>query len=608
MVATPTPDPRVLSPALASEFALPTPTPRPTPSPIPAAELVAVWPSPQPLVPGTVVTGQLTAEDGLMQDGTYVDAYEFTAAPGEIITLTLRSTELDTVLALVNSHQEVIAYNDDSSKEDTNSRLVLPVPAADTYQVLVNAYETVTGEYALHLDIADHREQQPRLTLGEPVSGWLIPGDETNAAGLYTDRWVLSMPGEAVVVWAHSEEFDVRLDAFAAAGRLLVKNGDLDPVGLEYDARMVLAPSPALAGGSEVKGAVALQDEFAVGGAYELLAFPLPTSYPEKAVVKVRPVLVQGADGVGGAQASPAQVQAAIAHANEVWQTCGIDVVAENDTVMTVAVPGLENGIEVNSREWTEQEEALMAHPSHALPQEGVVTAYVVSAIDEGGRYGIAYPTTRYPASRSGLVLIADVGVTEAAYLGTLAHEIGHILGLNHPDLDDGDTANDTEANLMFTSEGLDVELERVYGELTPLQCLVARSSPHFLHAEGEGPLVPPAFQRSARLLFPGDSIQGALTTRDAIIAEEAEQFLDVYYFYGQAGETVVLDLTATAFDPVLLLDGPDGERIALDDDGGEGWNAHLRLTLPESGDYSIGVTSVSRAVGAYQLTLTAAE
>jgi hypothetical protein len=604
-VATPTPDALIRSPALASEFALPTPTARPTLPPMPAADLVARWPAVQPLAAGAPVTGQLTAEDGLMQDGTYVDAYEFTAAPGEVITVELRSITLDTILLLVNSQQEVIAYNDDAGKENTDSRLVLPVPTAGTYQLLVNTYEAVTGEYTLSLASADHRNQHSPLTLGEPAAGWLIPGDDLNAAGLYVDRWVLAMPAEPIVVWARSAEFDVRLDAIDPDGRLLVKNGDLDAVGLEYDARIFLAPSPALPAGSEVTLEVALQGEFAVGGAYDLLAVPLPTTYPEKAVVKVRPVLVKGANGIGGAQALPAQVQEAISRANEIWQACGIEVVAESEMVQTIALPGLESGIEVNSLEWTEQEEALMTHDSHALPEEGIITAYVVSAIDEGNRYGIAYPTTRYPASRSGLVLIADSTVTQPAYLSTLGHEIGHILGLGHPDLDDGDMTNDTQANLMFTSEGLETELDWVYGELTPMQCMIARSSPHFLHSEEAGSLVPRAFQRHARLLFPGDRIQGALTTRDAIIAEAGEPFVDVYYFHGQTGETMILDLTATAFDPLLLIDGPTGERIALDDDGGEGWNAHLRLTLPESGDYSIGVTSVSRAMGAYQLTLT---
>jgi hypothetical protein len=573
--------------------------------------LVAEWPQAQALAANRPMPGTLTTGDGTMQDGTYFDLYEYTGAPGEILTLDLSSTDFDTVLMVVNSNQEVIGYNDDFSKADTNSRLVLPVPAAGAYQVIVNTFnvleDVLEGDYSLRLAVTDARQPDNQLVVGEPAHGWLIPGDETNAAGLYVDHWVIQMPEQPLVVWARSTEFDVRLDALDSAGNPVVKNGDLDAVGLEYDARILLMPGEQIPPGSEVTLAVALQGAFAVGGAYELVALPLPAISGENAVVKVRPVLVQGAGGEGGSEATAEQVMAAVARANDIWQTCGIDVVAEGD-VATIAIPGLEESIEVNSLDWTEQEASLMTHPSHTLPQAGVITAYFVRDIDNGDRYGIAYPTTRYPAERSGIVLIADSGVVDPVFAGTLAHEIGHLLGLSHPDRDDGDPGNDTQANVMFTSEGLEMELQTVNGELTPLQCLIARTSPHFLHVNGDTPPAPAAFARKPRQLLMGDSVRDALTTRDALASVDEEQFLDVYYLHGEAGETVAIDLASTAFDPVLLLEGPDGEMITLDDDGGGEWNARIVQTLPESGDYSIGVTSVTRAVGAYQLAVSPGE
>lgn len=600
----------ITSPELASEFAILTPTPRPTATTIPATALIANQPPAQPLAPNTVVTGELTSGDGRMQDGTYVDRYLFTGAPGQIVTLQLRSTQFDTVLALTNADDEVIAYNDDFFKGATDSRLELALPQPGAYAVLVNTYDLVAGAYTLQLTVADHRQQGDHLPIGTPAQGWLLPGDATNAAGLLMDQWRLTMPAEPVVVWARSTEFDVRLDALNRAGQVIGKNGDLDRIGLEHDARLLLMPSAQLAAGSPVTLTVALQGEFAVGGAYDLLALPLSAVAPETgtptAVVKVRPVIVKGAEGQGGSQATPAQLLAAVAHANAVWQTCGIAVVAEDNAVKTVAIPGMEGSVQVQSDDWTPQENTLMAHPLHALPAEGVITAFFVHELDGGERYGLAYPTTRYPAGRSGLVLVADVGATEEAFLGTLAHEIGHILGLNHPDLDDGDPLNDTQANVMFTSEGVAGELTRVYGGLTPLQCMTARAARHFLHFPGEQIAIAPALQRSDRVLQMGDHISGSLTTRDALLSTEGEQFLDVYYFHGQADTPVTIELAAAAFDPILLLQGPDGEQIAMDDDGGGGLQAQINVTLPQSGDYSIGVTSFRRAVGAYELRVAA--
>ncbi|MGH2543715.1 MAG: hypothetical protein ACRDIB_13005, partial [Ardenticatenaceae bacterium] len=303
-------------------------------------------------------------------------------------------------------------------------------------------------------------------------------------------------------------------------------------------------------------------------------------------------------------------ISATIARASDVWRQCGIEIVIENDELQTIAVPGLEVSVPVipatASDQWTPEEESLMVHPSHALPTEGIITAYFVGQIGDGEQYGFAYPTTRYPAWRSGMLLVSDKALVGEAYLGTLAHEIGHILGLNHPLLDDGDPVNDTRENLMFTSEGVEGELDRVYGALTPLQCVVARAAPRFLHTPENEPLVPPPFSRSDRILLAGERVTGALTTRDAVTTDETEQFLDVYYLRGQEGDQITLDLTATAFDPYLLVDGPDGERLTQDDDSGEGWNVRVTLTLPQTGDYAIGVTSFARAVGAYELTVSA--
>lgn len=224
--------------------------------------------------------------------------------------------------------------------------------------------------------------------------------------------------------------------------------------------------------------------------------------------------------------------------------------------------------------------------------------------------YGFAYPSTRYAPTHSSMVLVGDNGITQTTYLGTLSHELGHILGLNHPDLNDGDATNDTARNLMFTSTGVaDTELEQVYNWLTPLQCSIARATPHFLHLDDDVPLVDPPFRRSDRVLTTGATVSGSLTPRDGITqgagitSEEAEQFLDVFYFYGYEGDNVTIRLESADFDAFLLLEDQNDNRLSQDDDSGGDLNAQISLTIPQTGDYSIGVTSFTKSVGAYELT-----
>ena len=78
------------------------------------------------------------------------------------------------------------------------------------------------------------------------------------------------------------------------------------------------------------------------------------------------------------------------------------------------------------------------------------------------------------------------------------------------------------------------------------------------------------------------------------------------WQFQGQAGERLVITANALdqAFDPYLILYGPDGVEIASDDDGGEGLNARLEITLPVSGLYTASVTSYDGSSGRYLIEI----
>jgi hypothetical protein len=535
---------------------------------------------------------------GLLSDGSFFDIYEFSGAPRQFATVRVSSQTFDAVVAVMGPGGRLIANNDDvDPKAGHDAGVSLYIPAAGTYQVWVNTYSPGGGEYEVEMKMADRSEKPTELHPGETVHGWLTPGDARNEDGSYIDRWTLRMEERPLVIWLRSDELDTLLTARRQDGRLLIANDDLDQIGGDHDSRIVLSPSPQAPVGSQVVLEAASSGKGAAEGAYRLTALPLPEiSRKLSGQVTIRLVIVRGEEGRGGAEVSPREVEAAVRRAREVWSACGIDVV-EDGPVRTIDLPGLEGRVKVMTETWTPQELLLQGHPLHARPEEGIFTVYIVHETDGGERHGLAYPVTRYSSGRSG-VLLADGAFQGSPVPLTLAHEIGHMLGLGHAEGVDGDPWNDTSANLMSTREGS----VSPQGALDPLQCLIARAAPHYLATRGSAPLVSAAFAREDKVLRDGVTVSGSLAAGDAAI--EGGRLLDVYYFYGTAGERVRIDALSDSIDAFLLLDGPDGERLAQDDDGGGGRNAALSLTLPATGDYSVGITSALPQTGPYSLQL----
>ncbi|MBD2429177.1 tetratricopeptide repeat protein [Phormidium sp. FACHB-1136] len=82
-------------------------------------------------------------------------------------------------------------------------------------------------------------------------------------------------------------------------------------------------------------------------------------------------------------------------------------------------------------------------------------------------------------------------------------------------------------------------------------------------------------------------------------------RFLNGHMFEGMAGQIVVIDLISDEFDALLALIGPDDEPIAADNNGGEGTNARLVLSLSKTGIYQVGALSVNPGeTGRYRLTV----
>lgn len=82
-------------------------------------------------------------------------------------------------------------------------------------------------------------------------------------------------------------------------------------------------------------------------------------------------------------------------------------------------------------------------------------------------------------------------------------------------------------------------------------------------------------------------------------------EYADVYTFEGSPGETVVATLSSSEFDPYLIVRGPDEDRRENDDLAGRPGESEVEMTLAESGEYRVIVTSYAPGeTGSYSLRI----
>ncbi|MBO6935401.1 MAG: caspase family protein [Deltaproteobacteria bacterium] len=97
---------------------------------------------------------------------------------------------------------------------------------------------------------------------------------------------------------------------------------------------------------------------------------------------------------------------------------------------------------------------------------------------------------------------------------------------------------------------------------------------------------------------------QGSLQTGDETL--ESGEFVDRYNFDWPAGSSIDVSLTSTAFDPYVIVIGPDGQQEDNDDISASDRNAGLTYAVRQAGTHRVLVTSYeSGESGAYRLSVT---
>ncbi|MEM0962685.1 MAG: DUF4344 domain-containing metallopeptidase [Bacteroidota bacterium] len=177
---------------------------------------------------GETLRGRLDTNDTTLDDGSYYDLYLFRGAPGDEITVTMRSTDFDTFLSggPIDGTTLDVQETDDDGAGGTDSQLIVTVGANGLYGIRANSLEGGrTGAYSLSVEAfgSEPVVDAEAVRAGESVSGQLAAGSPTLSDGSYYALYTFQgQPGEEIEVFLASADFDAFLlggptpaDAFA---------------------------------------------------------------------------------------------------------------------------------------------------------------------------------------------------------------------------------------------------------------------------------------------------------------------------------------------------------------------------------------------------------
>ncbi|HEY2294771.1 MAG TPA: fibronectin type III domain-containing protein [Thermoanaerobaculia bacterium] len=100
---------------------------------------------------GQTVSGSLSTSDCALSDGSYVDYYQFTGTNGQDVTATMRSTSVDSYLALLDPQDNDVQENDNGAGGN-DARITYHLNSSGQWAIAAGSYSSgETGPYTLTL-------------------------------------------------------------------------------------------------------------------------------------------------------------------------------------------------------------------------------------------------------------------------------------------------------------------------------------------------------------------------------------------------------------------------------------------------------------------------
>lgn len=102
---------------------------------------------------GQTRRGQLESGDWAMMDGTFADIWYIELQAGQRVVITLRSSQFDAYLQLLDAAGAKVAEDDDSGGGGSAARITYTARVAGRFQIVVNNFgeDVDTGVYTLEI-------------------------------------------------------------------------------------------------------------------------------------------------------------------------------------------------------------------------------------------------------------------------------------------------------------------------------------------------------------------------------------------------------------------------------------------------------------------------
>lgn len=195
-----------------------------------------------PIAIGDTVRGELTAEDGVNDQGVRADGYRFQARAGQRIVAALSSESFDTYLQLYREADGglvSIAEDDDGAGEGTNSRLTATLEDGGTYVIEARAFSEGFGAYVLTLTETAPPPPATPLALGETVQGEITAEDPRTEDGKGYDAYGFSgQARQRVQIIVRSGDFDSFVEIGRPGDDWTALASDDDGLGEGLDSRL----------------------------------------------------------------------------------------------------------------------------------------------------------------------------------------------------------------------------------------------------------------------------------------------------------------------------------------------------------------------------------